>query len=216
MTEDEEHLIEIQVMREQSWKATAAEYNEITGKNMNVAALQMKKNRLYKRVRVWTETDVRSAKNPFAKYFLTLLQTEALQKAMKLLERKQWEIIQESMIGFGCIAKWPKDRIEHEWKVMHPEWSHWNHYAKSLKPKSSHGWEHDEASFSDGRASECHSLHDVDSGVQMSTFSTASMDGVRSRAASDASSELLHMGNQHDQADMMFDQQPESSWVGES
>ena len=56
-----EEKVLLQLKEEQGlpWKEVAAKFNERTGKEMKVPALQMKKKRLRERLRVWTDVDVR-------------------------------------------------------------------------------------------------------------------------------------------------------------
>lgn len=60
MTEEEEFLIHLRNGREPKpdWKTTMTEFNEHTGKNFLIPALQMRYSRLKERLRVWSEKDV--------------------------------------------------------------------------------------------------------------------------------------------------------------
>jgi hypothetical protein len=140
---------------------------------------------------------------------LTLAQERALTLAVDEFDKNRWETISDSMLKYGCMAKWPKELCQRKWQDMHPDEGPWlPQYEMSIRHRDSDDWGPDEGQFSDGRASACHSLHEADSGIQMSAISTVTMDEVRSRAASDASSQMLHMRHQQrQQQQMMFDQQ---------
>ena len=58
MTFEERILMELVEREGLPWKEVAARFRERTGKNMKVAALQMRKKRLIERLRIWTSTDV--------------------------------------------------------------------------------------------------------------------------------------------------------------
>lgn len=139
-------------------------------------------------------------------------------QAVAEFDKNRWETIAESMLKYGCVAKWSKEMCQRKWQEMHPEGSPYlPPYEMSLRHRDSGDWGPDDGGFSDGRASACQSLHEGDSGVQMPAVSTGTMEGVRSRAASDASSQMLQMRHQHHQPQqMVFDQQHHNGWGPES
>ena len=57
-TEEEEYLLELSLGKQLKWKQVQEQFNQAFGKNMQVAALQMRKKRLIERLRVWTDGDV--------------------------------------------------------------------------------------------------------------------------------------------------------------
>jgi hypothetical protein len=58
LTYDEHLLLQLTEQDNLPWKEVAARFNEKTGKQMKVPALQMRKKRLIERLRVWTDTEV--------------------------------------------------------------------------------------------------------------------------------------------------------------
>jgi hypothetical protein len=153
------------------------------------------------------------------KLILTLLQLRALALAVEEFDKNKWEKISESMLNYGCKAKWPKELCQRKWQETHPEEGNWPQYEMSIRYRDSEDWRPDEEEFSDGRASACHSLHEGDSGVLMSAVSTTTMEEVRSRAASDASSQMLPRRRQfpyqhQQQQQLLFDQQQQQNGWG--
>lgn len=141
------------------------------------------------------------------------MQEHALSLAVKEFNKNKWETISDKMMKYGCVAHWPKEACERKWYEMHPEDQYLSHFEAPLQNRGSEDGGLDEGSYSDGRASVCHSLQEIDSGVQMSEISAPTIDEVRSRAASDASSQMFHMRNQHRQQRMIFDeQQQQNGW----
>lgn len=63
MTEEEVFLLHLRNDREPKpdWKTTMNEFNDHTGKNFRIPALQMRYSRLKERLRVWSEKDVSAA-----------------------------------------------------------------------------------------------------------------------------------------------------------
>jgi hypothetical protein len=132
-----------------------------------------------------------------------------LNLAVKEFDKNKWEKISASMLKHGCMAKWPKELCEGKWNEMHPE-EKYSPYEISRRHRDSEDWGQEDGTYSDDMLSACRSLNEHDSAVQMSAISTATMDEVRSRAASDASS---HMRHQQRQQQLMFDhQQRQNSW----
>lgn len=66
MTENEELLIELSHKERRPWAEIQRIFNEKTNSNVSIATLQMRKTRLIKRIRVWTDEDVRK---PTSYYF---------------------------------------------------------------------------------------------------------------------------------------------------
>jgi len=58
ISQEEQVLIELVDNEALPWKEVAQRFNELTGKNMKVPALQMRKKRLRERLRVWTDLEV--------------------------------------------------------------------------------------------------------------------------------------------------------------
>ena len=56
---EENVLLKLKEEQGLPWKEVAVKFNEQTGKDMKIPALQMKKKRLKERLRVWTDVDVR-------------------------------------------------------------------------------------------------------------------------------------------------------------
>jgi hypothetical protein len=128
--------------------------------------------------------------------------------AVEEFDKNRWDTISDSMLKYGCMAKWPKEMCQRRWQEMHPEDGTWlPQYEMSIRYRDSGDWGPDEEAVSEG-ASACHSLHEGDSGVLISAVETATIEEVRSRAASDASSQMLYRRQQHrPQQHLMFDQQ---------
>lgn len=57
-TMDEELLLDLSHRQQLPWKEVQKRFNEATGKQMQVPALQMRKKRLIERIRQWTDDDV--------------------------------------------------------------------------------------------------------------------------------------------------------------
>jgi hypothetical protein len=217
-TEEEEYLLELSLGKQLKWKQVQEQFNQAFGKNMQVAALQMRKKRLIERLRVWSEQDVINFPLQRRGRSLTLVQERALTLAVEEFDRNRWERIADSMMNYGCAAKWPKDLCQKKWQEMHPEHGSCPPaYEMSFQYQDSEDWGPDELVISEGRASARQSTQEGDSGVQMSTISTATMEEVRSRATSDASSQMLHMRHQHhQQQQLMYDQQQNNGWAREN
>lgn len=58
LSAEEQLLIQLAERDNLPWKEVAAKFNKATGKDMKIAALQMRKKRLIERLRVWTEEEV--------------------------------------------------------------------------------------------------------------------------------------------------------------
>ena len=58
LNSEEQILIQLTCRDNLQWKEVAAKFNKATGKNMKVAALQMRKKRLMERLRVWKKEEV--------------------------------------------------------------------------------------------------------------------------------------------------------------
>lgn len=58
ISHEEQVLIQLADQEALPWKEVAQRFNEMTGKNMKVPALQMRKKRLRERLRVWTDCEV--------------------------------------------------------------------------------------------------------------------------------------------------------------
>lgn len=197
MTFDEQVLMQLTEVDRLPWKEVMVRFRERTGKNMKVPALQMRKKRLVERLRVWTPSDERA---------LTL----AFQDQNKL----KWDQVAQAMLKYGCVEKWSKEMVQKKWYEMHPEHNEFTEdYERAAKNRLQIGDDFGMDDWSDGINSVSHSLHESDSG-QMSAISTATMDEVRSRQASDASTHHLQLQQQH----MMFDnqhqqhQQQQNAW----
>ena len=59
ISREDQILIQLSDKESLQWKEVAQRFNELTGKNMKVPALQMRKKRLRERLRVWTDIEVR-------------------------------------------------------------------------------------------------------------------------------------------------------------
>ena len=107
-----------------------------------------------------------------------------------------WEKVADRMLSLGCQAKWPKDECRKKWVAVNPGDAYLANYGFPLEYRDSNLWEASDELYPDGRASLSHSLPE-----------TTAMGEVRSRAASDASSQMLHMRHQQRQQQLLFDQQ---------
>jgi hypothetical protein len=123
----------------------------------------------------------------------------------------KWDQIAQAMLKYGCVEKWSKEMVQKKWHEMHPDHEdHPDAYEREARNQLQISADFGMDDWSDGLNSTTHSLHGSDSG-QMSAISTATMDEIRSRQASDASSHPL----QAQQHQMMFDhrhQQQQHTW----
>ncbi|KAF4633216.1 hypothetical protein G7Y89_g4898 [Cudoniella acicularis] len=177
---EEQLLLQLTDQDQLPWKEVMSRFNERTGKNMKVPALQMRKKRLIERLR-----------------------ERALDIAWEDYERSRWEQISKDMLKHGCAERWTKEAVQRKWNEMHP-----NSYP-SHNPVS-HSDYLLEYSYNNTRSHSPNSIStSTPTGpglsVTASAVSTVTMDEVRSRADSDASAQLqIHK----QQARMMFEQQP--------
>lgn len=58
ISHEEQVLMQLAEQEDLPWKEVCQRFNELTGKNMKVPALQMRKKRLRERLRVWTDSEV--------------------------------------------------------------------------------------------------------------------------------------------------------------
>ena len=126
-------------------------------------------------------------------------------------EKRKWQTIADDMRKYGCREKWTKEACQKKWGELYPEDAPYipeyemiernrNMISQDIK------MERGATSWSDGRDSGNQSMYEGEPGTLMSAISTTTMDEVRSRAASDASSQMqLH--HQQQQQQMMFDHQ---------
>ena len=218
-TEHEKILLDLTLNQPHRWQwnDVVNRFYEKTGERLSVATLQMREKRAIARLRIWTEDDVISPFRRSQILFLIFTQKNALALAVKEFNRNKWETISDKMMEHGCVAQWSKEACERKWREMHPEEEYIGQYEVSMQHRDSEDWAFKVEARSDGGASVCHSFPEVDSGVQMSAISTPTMEEVRSRATSDASSQMLHMRSQRRQQHIMFDeQQRQNGWGIES
>jgi hypothetical protein len=134
---------------------------------------------------------------------LTYTKERALTLAFQDQDKLKWDQIAQAMLKHGCVEKWSKEMIQKKWNEMHPEHDDYpQEYEKISKNRLQIGDDFGLDDWSDGMNSVSHSLHGSDSGP-MSAISTTTMDEVRSRQASDASSHHLQLQQQQ----MMFERQ---------
>ena len=132
---------------------------------------------------------------------LTALQEKALHLAVDDFLHDMWEKIAERMLNHGCKAKWPKDDCKKKWAQMNPNDDCLASYEFPPQHHSDY-WEPDEDLYSDEKASVCHSMPE-----------TAILDEARSRAASDASSQMFQMRQRNRQQQIMFEEvQRHNGW----
>lgn len=137
------------------------------------------------------------------------MQEQALCLAVKEFDKNRWDTISEHMLKHGCVAKWPKEQCQRKWLEMNPQLQEGypSQYEVPFRHRGSEDWNLHQDMRSDCGANICHNFHEVDSAIQMADFTTLTMDEVRSRAASDASSQMLHTRHQRRQQHLMFDEQ---------
>jgi hypothetical protein len=166
-------------------------------------------------LRVWTDKEVTYLLQNSSASLLTHSQERALTLACEKYEKGKWENIAKDMLNHGCDNKWTKEAVQRKWHEMHPEEGDCTPEYE-VDPSDHHRMSSDiglgQGSWSEGRGSISHSLHDGEASTLLSTISPVTMDGVRSRAASDASTHL-HIRQQQQQQhhqqqhQMMLEQQ---------
>ena len=104
-------------------------------------------------------------------------------------------MIADDMPKYGCREKWTKGACQKKWDEMHPddapyipEYERMASNSSVISPELK--LEVGTLSWPDGRGSGTESMYEGDSGTLMSSISTATMDEVRSRAASDTSLQM--------------------------
>lgn len=136
---------------------------------------------------------------------------KALTLSWKEYDQRKWQAIANEMRKYGCREKWSKEACEKKWREIHPEDTPYvpevtagnkHMIAQEIKMERGAG----STAWSDGRDSGSQSLYESETGTLMSPISTTTMDEVRSRAASDAASQM-QLRQQQQQQQMMFDQQ---------
>ncbi|TAQ91574.1 hypothetical protein B7494_g1 [Chlorociboria aeruginascens] len=103
ISHEEQILIQLADHEQLPWKEVAQRFNELTGKNMKVPALQMRKKRLRERLRIWTD-----------------LEERALVLAWEDNKNATWDTIATEMLKHGCTEKWSKEAVQKRWYELHP------------------------------------------------------------------------------------------------
>ncbi|TVY90915.1 hypothetical protein LAWI1_G008029 [Lachnellula willkommii] len=108
----EEHLLlQLTEQDQLPWKEVAVRFNEKTGKQMKVPALQMRKKRLVERLR-----------------------ERALIIAWEEYERSKWDTIAQGMLKHGCTEKWTREAVQKKWNEMHhDEISYFSGYERKRR-----------------------------------------------------------------------------------
>lgn len=96
LNEDDRFLVTLKEEENLPWKEIAARFGSDRGRNVQVAALQMRYKRLRERYRVWESQDV-----------------DALKQAYEYYEKNKWDIISSkvSRSCFGSLAELSKSNI---------------------------------------------------------------------------------------------------------
>ncbi|TVY42941.1 hypothetical protein LOCC1_G005928 [Lachnellula occidentalis] len=108
----EEHLLlQLTEQDQLPWKEVAVRFNEKTGKQMKVPALQMRKKRLIERLR-----------------------ERALIMAWEEYERSKWDAIAQGMLKHGCTEKWTREAVQKKWnETHHDEISYLSRYERKMR-----------------------------------------------------------------------------------
>lgn len=122
--------------------------------------------------------------------------------------KDRWDLIAEAMMNHGCTERWSKEQVEKKWQQLHPEEDDYleedfNHDSTNhLQMNNDFGVE-DWTSMTSNQGLPM-------SSGQISAISATTMEDVRSRQASDASSHHMQLQQTH----MIFDhqQQEQSAW----
>jgi hypothetical protein len=92
------------------------------------------------------------------------------------------------MSNHGSKEKFSKEAVQKKWQEMHPEGPP---YLSNYPPMSS-DLGGDQGSWSDGRDSASHSLHDGETEALMSALSTATVEETSGRALSEANEQMRY------------------------
>ncbi|KAE8450720.1 hypothetical protein EG329_006065 [Mollisiaceae sp. DMI_Dod_QoI] len=198
-------MLELRHKDRLQWKELAITFGRKISKNKETAALQMRRKRLMAKA-YETANEIAGRTQDTAKWdaICKVLHKYAPRRPSKQVAPKKWH---EMNAPYGV-----------QYDMQHRQ----RHRASS--DLTSDSFDHD--SWSDGRESTEHSLHDSDPGELLSTIASATMNEVRSRAASDASIQQHlqqqqqqqqqqhhhHQQQQQQHQEMMYAQQRQSGW----
>ena len=101
LSEDDRFLVRLKEEEALPWKDIANRFQSDLGKNLQVAALQMRYKRLREKFRVWEEQDV-----------------SALKLAHEYWEKYKWEIIAGKMLDFNITERWPARHCARKWQEL--------------------------------------------------------------------------------------------------
>ncbi|PQE29913.1 ER lumen retaining receptor protein [Rutstroemia sp. NJR-2017a WRK4] len=191
ISHEEQVLIQLADQEALPWKEVAQRFNEMTGKNMKVPALQMRKKRLRERLRVWTDCEER-----------------ALTLAWEDWDKGKWDAISEGMMKHGCREKWTKEAVQRKFRELFPDDYHYHpsHYSyqQDYDPR-----EMDHQRMSIDIKMEPRTVWADESGrdslVRSLTDDETLVDEMRSRTSSDVSS-VMHF-QQHNLQPVMYAEQ---------
>ncbi|PVH87123.1 hypothetical protein DL98DRAFT_649420 [Cadophora sp. DSE1049] len=181
ITDQERILLQLSVRDQLPWIALRDKFNTIfPGKQMQAAALQMKKKRLVEKLQEWTDVEKR-----------------ALELSVEQNKGK-WVNVAKDMKKFGAKLKWSSEACQKQWEDLRPkdslpqyEMAQTSDYRRQRTSSSDlTQLPVDQQSWSDGADSIHNSPFADGSGQLVSALSSATMNDTRSRTASDASVQL--------------------------
>ncbi|KAI7546121.1 hypothetical protein KC319_g13440 [Hortaea werneckii] len=120
LSEDDRFLVQLKEDESLPWKEIATRFQTDKGKNLQVAALQMRYKRLRERFRLWEDQDV-----------------QALRLAHEYWEKYKWEIISSKMLEFGLQERWPPRHCARKWQELEQQ-ALMQATSASLTPGMSH------------------------------------------------------------------------------
>ncbi|RMY75181.1 hypothetical protein D0863_02757 [Hortaea werneckii] len=120
LSEDDRFLVQLKEDESLPWKEIATRFQTDKGKNLQVAALQMRYKRLRERFRLWEDQDV-----------------QALRLAHEYWEKYKWEIISSKMLDFGLQERWPPRHCARKWQELEQQ-ALMQATSASLTPGMSH------------------------------------------------------------------------------
>ncbi|KAH7403290.1 hypothetical protein BKA64DRAFT_445102 [Cadophora sp. MPI-SDFR-AT-0126] len=181
ITDQERILLQLSVRDQLPWLALRDKFNAMfPGKQMQAAALQMKKKRLVEKLQEWTDVEKRALELSVEK------------------NKGKWVNVAKDMKRFGAKLKWSSEACQKQWEDMRPKDSRPQYEMAQTSDYERHRTASsdftrlsvDQQSWSDGADSIHHSPFADGSAQLVSALSSATMDDTRSRTASDASVQL--------------------------
>ncbi|KAI7160116.1 hypothetical protein KC349_g3727 [Hortaea werneckii] len=120
LSEDDRFLVQLKEDESLPWKEIATRFQTDKGKNLQVAALQMRYKRLREKFRLWEDQDI-----------------QALRLSHEYWEKYKWEIISSKMLEFGLQERWPPRHCARKWQELEQQ-ALMQATSASLTPGMSH------------------------------------------------------------------------------